>query len=312
MSNAIVTVEEFEVMTRTATAMVKSGYFKDAREVAQAFVKIQAGAEIGLAPFASMTGIHIIQGKPALSSNVVATLVANDPRYSYRVKEASNTTCAIDWYENGDRVGRSSFSMDEAQAAGLNGKATWKAYPSDMLFARAITRGARRFAPGIFGGSPIYTPDELGADVDEEGNVIEGEIITDTPSDNGQQDAAETVADTVAEDVDEALDTEQGADIPAEYLDLLASLDELVDPNGGTVVHKVVGIIYKTGLYGNGNGDDDEPGARKHIYNTLNGPDFADLRDKGLPTGPNSKWKPETARRVFIRCVRRKFDKVTE
>ena len=41
-----------------------------------------------------------------------------------------------------------------------------------MLFARAISRGARRFAPGIFGGSPVYTPDEMGADVDEEGNVV--------------------------------------------------------------------------------------------------------------------------------------------
>jgi hypothetical protein len=46
-----------------------------------------------------------------------------------------------------------------------------------MLFARAISRGARRFAPGIFGGAPVYTPDEMGVDTDEEG-FIEGESIT--------------------------------------------------------------------------------------------------------------------------------------
>jgi hypothetical protein len=68
--------------------------------------------------------------------------------------------------------------MKEAQAAGLTGKDNWKKYPSDMLFARAISRGARRFAPGIFGGSPVYTPDEMGVEVDEEGSVIvDAEII---------------------------------------------------------------------------------------------------------------------------------------
>jgi hypothetical protein len=46
-----------------------------------------------------------------------------------------------------------------------------------MLFARAITRGSRRFAPGIFGGSPIYTPEELGAEVDEDGDIVEAPIV---------------------------------------------------------------------------------------------------------------------------------------
>ena len=70
-----------------------------------------------------------------------------------------------------------------AQAAGLTGKDNWKKYPSDMLFARAISRGARRFAPGIFGGSPVYTPDEMGADVDEEGNVIVESTMVDVKMD---------------------------------------------------------------------------------------------------------------------------------
>ena len=47
-----------------------------------------------------------------------------------------------------------------------------------MLFARALTRGARRFAPGIFGGAPIYTPDELGAETDNEGYTIVDTVVT--------------------------------------------------------------------------------------------------------------------------------------
>jgi hypothetical protein len=63
----------------------------------------------------------------------------------------------------------------------LTSKDNWKKYPSDMLFARAISRGARRYAPGIFGGSPIYTPDELGADIDEDGNMIVDSVAKEIP-----------------------------------------------------------------------------------------------------------------------------------
>ena len=40
-------------------AFAESGMFTDIKTAAQAIVKIQAGQEIGLPPFASMTGIHI-------------------------------------------------------------------------------------------------------------------------------------------------------------------------------------------------------------------------------------------------------------
>ena len=193
--------DEFDVMQRMAKAMVASGYFNDAKEVAQALVKIQAGKELGIPAFASMTGIHIIQGKPVLGANVLATLVKNDPRYDYKVKVATNELCELTWFENGQEVGPSAFSMIEAKAANLNGKDNWKRYPSDMLFARAISRGARRYAPGIFGGSPVYTPDEMGADVDEEGNVIVDSVAVDVP---------EPTPETVTEPQPELLPTSNG------------------------------------------------------------------------------------------------------
>ena len=163
---------KFEIMQRTAQAMVASGYFKDSRDVAQAVVKVMAGAELGIAPFAAMSGIHIVQGRPTLSSNLIATLVKNDPRYNYKVKACDDKQAVLVWYEDGEAVGESSFTMKEADGAGLTSKAVWKQYPSDMLFARALTRGARRFAPGIFGGSPVYTPEEVGLDVDENGGTV--------------------------------------------------------------------------------------------------------------------------------------------
>lgn len=177
MPNQLAVYQDFSQLSQVADALYKSGYFSDVKSMAQAVVKVMAGAELGIPPFASMTGINIVQGKPALGANVIATLVKNDPRYDYRVVKCDTQECILEWYENGKKYGTSNFTIQEAQAAGLTSKDVWKKYPSDLLFARALTRGARRFAPGIFGGSPVYTPDELGADVDPEG-YIDAQSVT--------------------------------------------------------------------------------------------------------------------------------------
>jgi len=160
----------FAVMQQAAGALATSGFFRDATQQAQALVKVMAGAELGLPPFASMTGIHIIKGKPALGANVIATLIKNDPRYDYRVAAMTDLLVEIDFYENGTKSGTSAFSADDAQKAGTQ---NMHKFPRNMLFARAISNGARWYAPGIFGGSSVYTPDELGATVDEDGNIID-------------------------------------------------------------------------------------------------------------------------------------------
>jgi hypothetical protein len=163
------------------SVLVKSGYFKDARDEAQAIVKVLAGRELGLGPVASMTGIFVVEGKPTLGSNLIAALVKRSGKYNYRVPVSTATECAIDWFEGGQPCGRSSFTMQEAQAANLAGKGPWRSYPKAMLFARALTQGARMFCADIFAG-PIYTPEELGAEVSvtEDGDqvpvVIEAEV----------------------------------------------------------------------------------------------------------------------------------------
>jgi len=168
-NNEIIT--SFADVTSVANAMAKSGYFPDSGQAAQAIVKIMAGQEVGIGPFASMTGIHIIQGKPALGANIIAALVKNDPRYNYLVTKHDETICSIDYYESGNKVGNSTFTSQDAKKAGTK---NMEKYPKNMLFARAMSNGAKWYTPGIFGGMPVYVPEELGADVDEDGNIVEG------------------------------------------------------------------------------------------------------------------------------------------
>jgi hypothetical protein len=170
MKNQLIPYNEVEQFGK---AMVASGFFEGVNQISQAIVKIQAGAEIGLPPFASMTGVHIIKGKPVLGANLIATLIKNDPRYDYRVQRLDDEACMIFFYEHGQKVGESEFTTVNAKAAGINNQ-NWQKFPRNMLFARAISNGAKWYTPGIFGGMPVYTPDEFGIPVDEEGDVLEG------------------------------------------------------------------------------------------------------------------------------------------
>jgi hypothetical protein len=154
--------------------LAASGYFTDARGAAQAAVKVMAGQELGFGPIASMTGIYIVKGRVTLSANLMAAAIKRQrPRYDYRVTEHTAESCSIEFLQDGEHLGESTYSIQDATAAGLASSETWKKHPRNMLFARALSNGAKWFCPDIFGGGPIYTPDELGAVIDgETGQVL--------------------------------------------------------------------------------------------------------------------------------------------
>lgn len=171
-------------LQRLGKLLAASGYFSDAREMAQAAVKVMAGEELGIPPIASMMGVNIIQGKVALGANLIASRIRAHG-YEYHVKRLDDTGCVVEFSRGGQTVGESSFVEADAKAAGLLGKpGPWKNYPRNMYFARAISNGARWYAPEIFGGAPVYTPEELGADVDRDGEVVH-RTPTEQPIDTG-------------------------------------------------------------------------------------------------------------------------------
>lgn len=176
-------IRSFDDAAKAAQAMSASGFFSDTRSAQQAIVKIMAGMELGFGPFASMTGVAIIQGKPAIGANLQAAAIKRTGKYNYRVVEMSDTVVELMFLEAGKEIGKSRFTMQDAQAAGLNGKDNWKKFPRNMLFARAISNGVRWYAPDIFNGATVYTPDELGASEDADGNIID---VTPAPVQQAQ------------------------------------------------------------------------------------------------------------------------------
>lgn len=165
--------------------LAKSGFFSDSKQASQAVVKVLAGRELGFGPIASMTGIHIVKGKPTVGANLMGAAIKGSGRYNYRVVELTDQRAEIAFFENGKEAGRSTFTMEDAKKAGITSNDTWTKYPKNMLFARALSNGARWFCPDVFSGVTPYTPEEFGAPVDEN-----GEIIDVTPThlpDNGDE-----------------------------------------------------------------------------------------------------------------------------
>jgi hypothetical protein len=151
-----------------AKAFAESGMFADTKSAAQAIVKIQAGQEIGIPPFAAMTGIHIIQGKPTIGAGLIASRVKGSGKYDYKVIEASEKVCSIDFYQGATKIGNSTFTIDDAKKALTK---NIDKFPKNMLFARAISNGVKWYCPDVFSG-PVYVPEEMPSVTEEATHTV--------------------------------------------------------------------------------------------------------------------------------------------
>ena len=146
---------------RLGDVLAQSGYFQDARQAAQAIVKVMAGRELGFGPIASMTGIHIIQGRPAIGADLMAKAVKRSGRYNYRTVTLTDEECSIEFFEkSGDAwqsIGVSRFTRADAIKAKTK---NLESFPRNMLFARAMSNGVKWFCPDAL-GLTTYTPEEL-------------------------------------------------------------------------------------------------------------------------------------------------------
>lgn len=156
MKNEIKIMPVNDIMTMAKT-FVESGMFADTKQAAQAFVKIQAGQEVGLAPFAAMSGINIIMGKPTFGAGVIASCVKGSNKYDFKVKELTDKVCSIDFFQGKELIGNSTFTIEDAKKQSTK---NLDKFPKNMLYARAISNGQKWFCPDVFQMS-VYVPEEM-------------------------------------------------------------------------------------------------------------------------------------------------------
>ena len=209
-------IQNTEQLYRVAETMMQSGLFKGITDAKQAVVKILAGQEYGIGPFAAMKSIFIIQGNATLSAGLMASKVKAHPKYDYRVKQLDNNGCIISFFENANGksldLGDSSFGLEDAQQAGLSKKDIWQKYPRNMFFSRAISNGVRFYCPDLFYGLSVYTPEEIDPDWVIDAEVVTSEPIKDSKSkDNGKKPVSKKKLNTpMTIEMAEATETSDG------------------------------------------------------------------------------------------------------
>lgn len=165
---------------------------------------IETGSMLGIHPVAAINGVNVIEGKPAISPALMTALVRR-AGHKVRVKvtgtvAAGDIVATVEVIRADDPTFTfsASWDLDRAVRASLcairtdkeTGKIStfarsskgdplpWEKYPEAMLKARAIGEVCREAAEDALCGVH-YTPEEMGMDVDVDGEVIEGTVVED-------------------------------------------------------------------------------------------------------------------------------------
>ncbi len=150
---------------RMAMAVAKSGLY-GVQSVEEAEIRMITGMELGLSMLQSIRGVYVINtgGRklPGLYADMMAGVCKSHPETCEYFRLVDSTPLKAIYATK--RVGEPSetvmsFTMDDAQAAGLVNKDPWKSYPAAMLRARASAALARAVYPDLLNG--LYCTEEL-------------------------------------------------------------------------------------------------------------------------------------------------------
>jgi hypothetical protein len=140
-------------------------------------IAMQWGAEVGLKPLQALQNIAVINGRPALWGDSLIALVRASPACQYILEEDDGKMATCRVKRRGEPEQARTFSMDDAKAAGLQGKpGPWTQYPERMRQMRARAFALRDVFPDVLRGMPV------------------AEEVMDTPKDMGKAEVVEPAA----------------------------------------------------------------------------------------------------------------------
>lgn len=137
-------------------------------------------------------GLYYVRGKVEMQARMMNALIRARKHSVTRDKKSDETICILHGKraDNGD-TWTESFSIQDAQRAGLMGNPVWKNYPKDMLFARALSRLARQLFPDIIGN--CYVEGEISLEPTEADKMISE--VAQLPQIDGPDQVTKTLSE---------------------------------------------------------------------------------------------------------------------
>lgn len=192
MNELVVGGKTFEAIWDQCTKLVKSGLLPVAINTPEKALAVALkGHEIGIPLMQAFAHIHIINGKPTMSSELMLVMIYKHHPHAILEFDSTDTYCSIKSARSAKHpIQTFRFSWDDAKRADLLKKTTWNQYPRAMLKARAISEMARTVFPDALCGIS-YTPEELGAEVamNDDGII---DVVVEKKDDKKQETKNET------------------------------------------------------------------------------------------------------------------------
>lgn len=147
--------QEFQMLQVIAKNAQDSGLYAGVGQQAKIFMVLLAARELGISPMLALNGgIWNIQGKIEISARLMNGLIRR-AGHSIKIIVSNDEICTLLGTRNDGDSFECSFSMADANKAGLSGGNVWKKYPADMLYNRCMSRLARRLFPDVIGTAYI-------------------------------------------------------------------------------------------------------------------------------------------------------------
>lgn len=128
---------------------------------------------LGISRIHVLTSIAVINGRPSPSADLMSAMVRQQGHKLRVTGDDTYAEAVLIRSDDPDFEYTARWDESKARKAGLWGnKGPWSLYPGAMLRARAISEVVRMGASDVMAGG-IYTPEEVGAVVDESGHVVE-------------------------------------------------------------------------------------------------------------------------------------------
>jgi hypothetical protein len=182
---------EFQILETVSRRAAASGLYGGVGNENKIFMVLLAARELNIGPMSALNGgIWNINGKIEISARLMSSMIRK-AGHSMTVKECNSTTCTLEGKraDNGDTFS-ATFTIQEASKAGLTNRDVWKKWTEDMLYARAMSRLARRLFADVIGNAYV------------EGELRDSELIhvaNEAPEEIKEEDVSKKIDEFISQ-----------------------------------------------------------------------------------------------------------------